>query len=66
MKDEALSSVAHSQQAGLTTKLDRLSVLLCEMGASKVLLDSLAPGKAYKGSDLELLVLMDTALPFVN
>jgi predicted nucleotidyltransferase len=67
VKDGALSSVAHSRQVELTAELDRLAGLLREMGAGEVwLFGSLAHGEVHEGSDMDLLVVMDTALPFVK
>ncbi len=67
MKDKALSSVVHTRQVELTVELDRLAALLREMGASEVwLFGSLAQGEVHEGSDLDLLVVMNTALPFVE
>lgn len=67
MKDRALSSVARFRQVELTAELDRLAGLLREMGAGEVwLFGSVARGEVHEGSDLDLLVVMDTALPFVE
>lgn len=67
MKEQALSSIAHSRRVELTAELDRLKVLLREMGACEVwLFGSLARGEVHEGSDLDLLVVMDTELPFVE
>ncbi|CAN5812016.1 hypothetical protein BH23ACT11_BH23ACT11_01570 [soil metagenome] len=66
-KAQAISGVAHSRRVELTAELDRLSILLREMGASEVwLFGSLARGEVHEGSDLDLLVVMDTALPYVE
>jgi predicted nucleotidyltransferase len=67
VKDPILSNIAHSRRVELTAELERLSVLLREMGAGEVwLFGSLARGEVHEGSDLDLLVVMDTALPFVE
>lgn len=66
-KDQALSSVAHARQADLTVELDRLVALLREMGAREIwLFGSVARGEVHEGSDLDLLVVMDSTLPFVE
>lgn len=67
MKDKAISSVTHLRQVELSDELDRLSALLREMGAGEVcLFGSLAREEVHEGSDLDLLVVMDTDLPFVE
>lgn len=67
MKDRVVSSVAHPRQVELYAELDRLAPLLREMGASEMwLFGSVAREEVHEGSDLDLLVVMDTALPFVE
>lgn len=66
-KDQAPPGVAHARQAELTVELDRLVALLHEMGAREVwLFGSAARGEVREGSDIDLLVVMDSTLPFVE
>ena len=67
MKGKAISSVTHPRQVELSDELGRLEALLRELGARDVwLFGSLARGEVHEGSDLDLLVVMDTDLPFVE
>lgn len=67
MELEVTSGVGHPRRGELTAELERLAARLRELGASEVwLFGSLARGAVHEGSDLDLLVVMDTPLPFVE